>query len=159
VDPYPPQPQTDLNPITPIAFHQWHTIVERVDYTPGGNSTVKIWLDPNFSLTEAAQLNVPIAFSMDDTFDTIMLRAGNGTTSATFSNIVIAATSGDTGFAVTTAVMSVTQSGGSMKLSWTSTGTLQQASAVTGPWTDATNQANPEVLNITNPTTFYRLHQ
>jgi hypothetical protein len=159
VDPYPPLPQTDLNPITPIVFHQWHTIVERVDYTPGGNSAVKIWLDPNFSLTEAAQLNVPITFSMDDTFDTIMLRTGNGTTSATFSNIVIAATSGDTGFAVTTAVMSVTQSGGSMNLSWTSTGTLQQAPAVTGPWMDATNQAKPQVLNMTNPTTFYRLRQ
>jgi hypothetical protein len=159
VDPYPPLLQTDLNPVTPIVFHQWHTIVERVDYTPGGNSAVKVWLDPNFNLTEAAQPNAPITFSMDDTFDTIMLRTGNGTTSATFSNIVMAATSADAGFAVVPAVMSITNSGGNMSLSWTSTGTLQQAPAVTGPWTDSANQANPQVLNATNSATFYRLQQ
>lgn len=159
VDPYPPLPQTDLNPITPVVFHQWHIIVERVDYTPGGNSAVKIWLDPNFNLTEAAQPNAPITFSMNDTFDTIMLRTGNGTTSATFSNIVMAATSGDTGFAVVPAVMSITNAGGNVSLSWTSIGTLQEAPAVTGPWTDSANQANPQVLNTTNSSTFYRLHQ
>ena len=159
VDPYPPLPQTDLNPVTPIVFHQWHTIVERVDYVPGGNSAVKIWLDPNFHLTEAAQPKAPITFSMVDTFDTIMLRTGNGTTSATFSNIVMAATSGDAGFAVVPAVVNITKAGGSMSLSWVSTGTLQQAPTVTGPWTDAANQANPQVLKLTNSTTFYRLHQ
>jgi hypothetical protein len=159
VDPYPPLPQTDLNPIIHIVFHQWHTIVERIDYTRGGSSAVKIWLDPNFNLMEAAQPNTPITFSMDDTFDTIMLRTGNGTTSATFSNIVMAATSADVGFPVHTAVMSITKSGGNTSLSWTSTGTLQEALIVTGPWTVSANQANPQVLNATNPTTFYRLQQ
>jgi hypothetical protein len=159
VDPYPPLPQTDLNPVTPIVFHQWHTIVERVDYTPGGNAAVNIWLDPSFNVTEAAQPNAPIMFSMNDTFDTVLLRTGNGTASATFSNIVMAATSGDTGFAVVPAVMSITNAGGSMSLSWASTGTLQQAPAVTGPWTVSVNQANPQILNATNPATFYRLHQ
>jgi hypothetical protein len=158
-DPYPPLPQTDLNPVTPIVFHQWHTIVEKVNYAPGANAAVKVWLDPNFNLTEAAQPNAPITFSMNDPFDTIMLRTGNGTTSATFSNIVMAATSGDIGFAVVPAVMNIANAGGSMSLSWTSTGTLQTAPAVIGPWTDVANQDNPQVLNTTNPMTFYRLRQ
>ena len=99
VDPYPPLAQTDFTPVTPIVFSQWHTMVERVDYAPGGNATVNIWLDPDFTQTEAAQPNAPITFSMVDNFDTIALRTGNGTASATFSNIVMAATSADAGFA------------------------------------------------------------
>jgi hypothetical protein len=99
VDPYPPGAQTDLAPLTPIVYHEWHTIVERVDYTPSGNSTVNVWLDPDFTLTEAAQTTPPTTISIVDTFDTIALRTGNGTTSATFSNIVLAATSAGAGFA------------------------------------------------------------
>ena len=98
VDPN-PAPQTDLNPDTFIVFGEWHTIVERVDYTPSGNATVNIWLDPDFTQTEAAQPNGPVTVSTGDTFDTIALRTGNGTTSATFSNIVMAATSAGAGFA------------------------------------------------------------
>ena len=98
VDPY-PAPQTDLTPVTPIVFGEWHTIVERVDYTPGGNATVNIWLDPDFTQTEAGQPIGPVTVSTVDTFDTIALRTGNGTASATFSNIVIAATSAGVGFA------------------------------------------------------------
>ncbi len=99
VDPYPPGAQTDLNPATPVVFNTWHIIVERIDYSPGGNSTVNIWLDPDFTQTEAGQPNGPITISIVDTFDTIALRTGNGTTSATFSNMVMAATSAGAGFA------------------------------------------------------------
>lgn len=97
-DPY-SAPQADLNPVTPIVFGEWHTIVERVDLSPSGNATVNLWLDPDFTQTEANQPNAPVTVSTVDTFDTIALRTGNGTTSATFSNIVIAATSADVGFA------------------------------------------------------------
>ncbi|MGC9943555.1 MAG: hypothetical protein ABSE48_17140 [Verrucomicrobiota bacterium] len=90
--------EDDLTPFTPIVFNEWHTMVERIDYSPGGNATVDIWLDPDFTQTEANQPNAPYTLSMDDTFDNILLRTGNGTTSATFSNIVIAATSADAGF-------------------------------------------------------------
>jgi len=55
--------------------------------------------------------------------------------------------------------MSVTNSGGVVNLSWTSTGTLQQAPAVTGPWTISANQANPQVLVTTNSALFFRLSQ
>jgi hypothetical protein len=99
VDPYPPGAQTDLNPVTPVGFNAWHTIVERIDYSPGGNSTVNIWLDPDFTQTEAGQPNAPTTIPIVDTFDTIALRTGNGTTSATFSNMVMAATSAGAGFA------------------------------------------------------------
>jgi hypothetical protein len=112
-----------------------------------------------FTLRQTSQTNAPITFSMDDTFDTIMLRTGNGTNSATFSDIIMAATSGDTVFTVVPAIMNFTESGGNISLFWVSIGTLQQAPAVTGLWTDAADQANPQVLNPTNLTTFYRLHQ
>ena len=91
-DPSDGSTQPDLNPVTPIVFGEWHTIVERIDYSPGANSTVNLWLDPDFTQTEAAQLDAPVTLSMDDTFDTVLLRTGNGTTSATFSNIVMSAT-------------------------------------------------------------------
>ncbi len=87
-----PVPQTDMNPVTPIIFGQWHTIVERVDLASGGNATVTVWLDPDFTQTEAAQPNAPVIVSTVNTFDTIALRTGNGTTSATFSNINMSAT-------------------------------------------------------------------
>jgi len=95
----PTPPMADLTPVTPIVFHEWHTIVERVDYNPTGNATVNIWLDPDFTQTEAAQPNAPLTVSTVDTFDTIALRVGNGTTSATFSNIIMSATSAGVGFA------------------------------------------------------------
>jgi len=97
MDPF-PAPQTDLNPVTGIVFGQWHTIVERVDLNPAGNATVSTWLDPDFTQTEAAQPNAPVVVSTVDTFDTVVLRTGNGTTSATFSNIVMSATSAGVGF-------------------------------------------------------------
>jgi hypothetical protein len=96
-DPY-PVPFTDLSPVTPIVFGEWHTIVERVDYAPSANATVTLWLDPDFTQTEAGQPNAPVVVSTVDTFDTIALRTGNGTTSATFSNIVMSATSSGVGF-------------------------------------------------------------
>jgi hypothetical protein len=105
------------------------------------------------------QPQAPVTLSDDNTFDNIRLGCGFNNASATFSNIVMAATSADVGFPVPTAVMSITKSGGNTSLSWTSTGTLQEALIVTGPWTVSANQANPQVLNATNQTTFYRLQQ
>ncbi len=92
-DPSDGPPQLDLNPVTPIVFGEWHTLVERIDFSPGANATVNVWLDPDLGQTEAAQPNSPVTFSLDDTFDTVLLRTGNGTTSATFSNIVMSAVS------------------------------------------------------------------
>ncbi|HZI33414.1 MAG TPA: hypothetical protein VFF11_13825, partial [Candidatus Binatia bacterium] len=43
------------------------------------------------------------------------------------------------------------------QLSWTGGGTLQNAPAVTGPWTDAADQSNPQALSTTNAAEFYRL--
>jgi hypothetical protein len=56
-------------------------------------------------------------------------------------------------------VLSLQRMGGSNQLSWTSTGTLQSAPAVTGPWTDSANQANPQTLSTTNLAQFFRLRQ
>jgi len=48
-------PQTDMNPVAPIVFGEWHTIVERVDLSPSGNATVNVWLDPDFTQPEDSQ--------------------------------------------------------------------------------------------------------
>jgi hypothetical protein len=52
----------------------------------------------------------------------------------------------------------VTREGNDVILSWTGGGTLQEASAVTGVWTDAANQANPQRVPATG-TKFFRLRR
>jgi|GEM_PF-704526 len=153
--------EINLSPVTLVVTNEWHTMVTRIDYAPGGNAAVKVWLDPNLSLMETNQPNAPITFSMNNTFNNLRLRCGNGSAFAVFTNIIIAATAPEVGFAAhpPTAVMNITTSGETVSLFWTCTGTLQQAPAVTGPWTDAANQANPQVLNRTNSIIFYRLRQ
>jgi hypothetical protein len=161
--------ELDLLPVTPIVLDpgdgsEYHTIVIKNVYSSSAPTAETIWLDPDFTKSEAAQPQAPLTFSTttDNTFDYIRLRAGNGTAAAEFSNIVIAATAPGVGFAASAppvAVMGVTSSGGVVNLSWTSTGTLQQAPAVTGPWTTSVNQANPQVLVTTNSAMFFRLSQ
>jgi hypothetical protein len=50
--------------------------------------------------------------------------------------------------------------GGGLRIEWTGTGTLQQASVVTGGvWTDAPSQSNPQIVPTTGAAGFYRLKQ
>ena len=49
--------------------------------------------------------------------------------------------------------------GGNLVISWTGTGTLEQADAVTGTWTTAASQANPQNVPTTGAGKFYRLKQ
>lgn len=49
--------------------------------------------------------------------------------------------------------------GGNVTISWTGPGTLQEAPTVTGPWTDAANQNNPQTTAASGPAKFYRLKQ
>lgn len=151
----------DLLPITPIMLGEWHTMVVKSVYSANANTAETIWLDPDFTKSEANQPQAPLTISMDNTFNNIRLRCGNGGAFAEFTNVVIAATAPEVGFAVQppTAVLSIQNSGGNVNLSWTSTGTLEEALAVTGPWTDAVNQANPQVLATTNSARFFRLRQ
>ena len=153
--------ELDLLPVTPIVLNQFNTMVVKSVYSPNAPTAETIWLNPDFTKTEGNQPQAPLTLSENNTFDTIRLRAGNGPTFAEYTNIVIAATATGVGFAVQppVAVMSVVNSGGVPNLSWTSIGTLQQAPAVTGPWADSTNQANPQVLATTNSATFFRLRQ
>jgi len=155
-------PNQDLTPGTPIVTGGWHTMVVKSSYVTGGNTAVRVWLDPDFSKAENDQTNAPLALSLDNTFDNIMLRCGNGSASANFSNIVIAATSTGVGFAATVppATLSIQNLGGkNMQVSWTSTGTLQEAPAVNGVWTDSPNQANPQTMSATNSALFFRVRQ
>jgi hypothetical protein len=124
-------------------------------YSPGNNTAVTVWLDPDFTKAEASQPNPPVVASMDNTFDNIRLRCGNGSAAAEFSNIVMSATSP---FAAASA-LKLQSLAGNLSLSWTGVGTLQSAASAKGPWTDALNQANPQTIATTNSASFFRLRQ
>ncbi|MBL9134589.1 MAG: hypothetical protein JNK85_01910 [Verrucomicrobiales bacterium] len=49
--------------------------------------------------------------------------------------------------------------GGNLVISWTSTGTLQAADSVAGPWSDVANASTPYTVPTTAPLRFYRLKQ
>ncbi|MCX6924209.1 MAG: hypothetical protein NT154_13505 [Verrucomicrobia bacterium] len=90
---------TLLNPSTSIATDEWHTIVAKVMYAQDAADTITVWLDPDFTQPDIAQTSAPVAITADNSFDSIHLRCGNGTASASFSNIVFAATAQGVGFA------------------------------------------------------------
>jgi len=57
-------------------------------------------------------------------------------------------------------VISIARAGGSqVTISWTGLGTLEQADAVTGGWTSATNQNNPQTITAAVAKRFYRIRQ
>lgn len=83
------------------------TIVFRIDFNSGigANDNVTVWLNPNLSLTEAAQNPLKVTtFTANANFDTVMLREGDDGVGIdnpagwTFSNVIIAENSSDTGF-------------------------------------------------------------
>lgn len=147
----------DLTPVTPIVLNEWHTLVVKSAFASNANAIVSVWLDPDFSRSEGNQLNPPVVLSVNNTFDQIRLRCGNGTASAQFTNIVIAATAPGVGFAATVEPALLTLQ--TSELSWTSAGVLQSAPTVTGPWTDFENQANPQIISPTNSAMFFRIRQ
>ena len=151
----------DIPPVTPIVLGEWHTMVVKSVYSANTNASEEVWLDPDFTKTEGNQPNPPLILSITNTFDNIHLRCGNGTAHAQFTNIVLAATAPGVGFSSASppAILSIQTISGNAQLSWTSTGTLQVAPAVTGPWTDSANQANPQMLSTTNSAQFFRLRQ
>lgn len=92
--------QQDLPGPIPVALEDWHTIVVRTEYVPGGNDNVKVWFDFDFNQTEGNQPNAPYELACDASFDNIRLRCGNGTASATWTNIMIAPTASGVGIPV-----------------------------------------------------------
>ena len=140
-----------------IPFQEWHTVVVKTTYIPGNVDVVHIWLDPDLSTTEANQTNAPTELLADAAFDSVHLRAGDGTTQASFSNIVISAISPFV-VPVPPAVLSIQKSGANVNVSWTSTGTLQNATAVTGPWNDIAT-VSPQLVPMTNSIQFFRVKQ
>jgi hypothetical protein len=151
----------DIPPVTPIVLGTWHTLAVKSVYYPNTNALVYVWLDPDYTKTEGNQPNLPLSLSINNTFDNIHLRAGNGSAEAEYTNIVFAATAQGIGFAppVALGTLSIQNVSGSIQLSWTSIGTLQAALLVTGPWSDFPNQSNPQVLSTTNAAQFFRLRQ
>jgi hypothetical protein len=151
----------NLLPIAPIVLNEWHTMVVKNVYSSNAPTAITIWLDPDFTQTEGSQPISPLTLSMTNTFDTVNLRCGNGTAYAEFTNVVFAATAPGVGFAVQpqSTVLNIAKTGGNVNLSWIGAGTLLEAPAITGPWTAAANQTNPQVLNATNNAQFYRVQQ
>jgi hypothetical protein len=75
------------------------TIVIRVDFNSLANDNITVWLNPNLSLTEAAQsASLTTNFFANATFNNIYLREGGGGDGWTYSNFAIAENSTDTGF-------------------------------------------------------------
>jgi hypothetical protein len=52
-----------------------------------------------------------------------------------------------------------TVTGSNVNISWSGTGTLQQAPTLSGPWTTAPSQANPQSVPATAAASFYRISQ
>ncbi|MGC3958361.1 MAG: Ig-like domain-containing protein [Verrucomicrobiota bacterium] len=153
--------QQDLSPVVPIELNTWHTMVVKTVFVSGGDDNVTIWLDPDFSRTENAQTNAPFSFAANASFNNVRLRCGNGTASASFTNIIMAATGTQVGFATQPApsVLSIQNAGANVNLSWTSVGVLQEATSLTGPWTNSANQSNPQSRPSTGSAMFFRLKQ
>jgi hypothetical protein len=139
---------------SPIVLGEWHNFVVKFTYASNALDNVKIWLDPQFNLTENGQLNAPREFYMNASFNSIHLRAGDGSAEAQFSNVVVSATS-PFATSVRPALLHLVGN----QLSWTSAGVLQQAPDLNGSWTDCPNQSNPQTVQTTNTAQFYRLRQ
>lgn len=149
----------DCLPPTQLVTDEYHTMVARIDFVPGSNANVKVWLDPDLGKREGSQTYAPTTFSSAITFDNIKLRAGNDNTSLRFSGITL---SGTTLFAAeppSPPVLSISKQGGNVQVSWTGTGTLQQVSAINGTWADSADQANPQTVATTNSALFFRIKQ
>ena len=52
-----------------------------------------------------------------------------------------------------------TRVGGQVRIAWTGSGTLQEATSVTGPWTTAPSQTNPQNVTPSGTMKFYRISQ
>jgi hypothetical protein len=147
--------EPDLLPVTPIVVNEWHTMVVRSVYSPNNPTVETIWLDPDFTKGLNNQPQQPLTASLNNTFNQVRLRCGNGSTFAEFTNIVISASPADLGFPATVTLGPLKIQNG--QLSWTNGGILQSAPALTGPWSDVLNQSNPQALSATNAAGFFRL--
>jgi len=56
-----------------------------------------------------------------------------------------------------TPVLTIASGAGSVTLSWTGNGTLLSAPSVSGPWSPAANQANPQTVSTSGSSTFWRI--
>jgi hypothetical protein len=114
-------------------------------------------LKTHFSKPIESQPNSPLTFTGDYSFDSVHVRCGNDSASATIENISIAATSQQIGFAAPMKVSLTKTTATTATLSWTGGGTLQEATAITGPWTTSASQSNPQTINLSVATKFYRV--
>ena len=57
------------------------------------------------------------------------------------------------------ATLSLVKSGANLQLSWTGTGSLEEADRVTGTWSKTVIQTNPQTLTATSGVKFYRVRQ
>jgi len=147
----------DIPPVTPIVLGELHTFLIKCVYA-GTNDVVSVWLDPDLTKTAGNQPNPPLLLTIDNTFDNIHLRVGNGNAADEFTNIVFAATAQGVGLPAQPA-QAVLSLNSNLQLSWNSIGTLQSAPTPTGPWSDSAIQANPQTISATSTNQFFRLRQ
>jgi hypothetical protein len=144
------------------------TIIFQVQFNAGTtNDAVTIWLNPDLSMQASDQsTNLTTSFVNDCNFNEIELLNINfddGTTSGgpgsgvwTYYDVVVGTSPTDVGFPPTPSVQISAASNG-VTISWTGSGTLQQAPGVSGPWTASSDQSNPQTRTATGNAMFFRL--
>jgi hypothetical protein len=48
---------------------------------------------------------------------------------------------------------------GKIRIAWSGAGTLETADVVSGPWTAAADQSNPQLVSVTGGAKFFRIHK
>lgn len=149
------------------------TIVIQIKFNANStNDNVSVFLNPDLSLPVSEQsTNLTTSFVNDCDFNEIELLninfdASNGSPDGqpgsgvwVYNDVIVGTNPTDVGFAPTPAVQITEVSATSVTISWVGSGAvLQQAPAVTGPWTTSTNQNNPQTRTVTkNSAAFFRL--
>lgn len=143
------------------------TTIICVQYIPGTNDVVTIWLNPDLTVSESSQsTNLITSFQNNCSFSEVDLlninydggtaAGGAGSGVWVYSDVVIATTGAEIGFPPPGAAQ-IQASGNTITLSWPGTGVLQEAPSVSGPWMDCTVQSNPQTRPTTNSAAFFRV--
>ena len=70
----------------PIVLSDRHTMVVKNVFASNASTDVTVWLDPDFTKTEINQPNAPHVLPINNKFNSIHLRCGNGSALASFSD-------------------------------------------------------------------------
>jgi hypothetical protein len=144
--------------LDPTDWHEfWITI--KADSTAVGTHLVSVYLDGS---SQAATNVIVTAGNGDDFAGTSYLGIGGSRTAESWAldlDFVAfkAGAEAPPQSAAPAKFSSVVRQTDKIVLTWTGGGTLQTATAVTGPWTDVAGQSSPATVSISGARNFYRI--